>query len=136
MSYKINDNCIGCTLCSKNCPVDAIDGVLKEKHIINSKRCVECGVCGNVCPKSAVEDSQSQTVNKVPKKEWKKPIINAEKCTACGMCVDICGFNCLAISYPKFQGDFNVNAELVKEDKCVYCKMCDKICPINAIKCE
>ncbi len=133
MAYKINDNCIGCTLCAKNCPVDAISGELKEKHTINEKRCVNCGVCGNVCPKEAVINNYDNIAVKVAKKDWELPEINQDRCTACAMCVDICGFNCLAISYPKENGDTDLFAEIVDEKKCVSCNMCEDICPVKAI---
>ncbi len=133
MSYKIIENCIGCTMCAKNCPVDAINGTLKEKHVINEKRCVECGVCGNVCPKEAVTNAQGEVCVKVPKDKWKKPVVNEERCTACAMCVDVCGVNCLSISYPKYPGDFNLFAEMTKPDACVSCSMCKDICPVKAI---
>ncbi len=133
MSYEITDNCIGCTICAKNCPVDAINGNIKEKHVINIKRCVECGVCGNVCPKSAVLTSTGEIAIKKQKKDWKKPIIKKEECSACSMCVDICAFNSLAISYPKYVGDYRLYAELVNEKSCVSCSMCENICPLNAI---
>lgn len=133
MAYKINDNCVGCTICAKNCPVDAINGELKNKHNINSKRCVECSVCANVCPKSAIENKNGETIEKIKKTDWKKPVIDEQKCSACGLCVDVCGFNCLKISYPKFQGDFKVFAKLEDEKKCVDCRMCASVCPLKAI---
>ncbi len=134
MSYKITSDCIGCTLCAKSCPVQAITGNTKEIHSINEKRCVNCGVCGTVCSKSAVVDERGNICKKVPKTDWLLPVVSKEKCTACGMCVDICGFDCLSISYPKFQGDFKVFAELIDEKKCVNCKMCANICPVKAIR--
>ncbi|MFW6382257.1 MAG: 4Fe-4S binding protein, partial [Bacillota bacterium] len=31
------------------CPVDAISGELKEKHVIDQDKCIKCGICYNVC---------------------------------------------------------------------------------------
>ncbi len=136
MAYKINENCNGCTLCARNCPVDAINGVVKEKHEIIEKRCVECGVCGNVCAQGAITDSRGVVCVKLPKEQWKKPVVNEERCTACAMCVDVCGANCLSISYPKFKGDFDLFSELTNPKACVSCAMCKDICPVKAITME
>ena len=50
LSYKIEDNCIGCGTCKRNCPVGCISGKVKEKHIIDQEKCIKCGTCYNVCP--------------------------------------------------------------------------------------
>jgi len=55
ISYSINENCTGCTLCSKHCPVDAIIGTVKEIHEIDMEKCIRCGVCYEVCKFDAVE---------------------------------------------------------------------------------
>ena len=73
MAYSITDLCIGCTICSKNCPVNAIEGSLKQLHKINTKRCVSCGVCANVCPKAAILDDEAKVAVKLPKEKWKSP---------------------------------------------------------------
>ncbi len=52
--YFITDKCIGCTKCARNCPVDCIDGKVKELHIINQPSCIKCGACATVCPVDAV----------------------------------------------------------------------------------
>jgi NADH:ubiquinone oxidoreductase subunit F (NADH-binding)/Pyruvate/2-oxoacid:ferredoxin oxidoreductase delta subunit len=53
--YRVNDDCIGCTLCSQHCPADAIEFRPYEKHEIKDDNCVRCGTCRNICPADAVE---------------------------------------------------------------------------------
>ena len=42
--------CIGCTLCIKVCPTDAILGSNKVMHTIIEPYCTGCGLCVPVCP--------------------------------------------------------------------------------------
>ena len=42
--------CVGCLICKKNCPVDAISGERKKVHTINQELCTKCGTCLDVCP--------------------------------------------------------------------------------------
>lgn len=55
IKYQITENCKGCTLCAKKCPVDAITGVVKGKHIIDQEKCIKCGKCEESCKFDAVE---------------------------------------------------------------------------------
>ncbi|WP_099206147.1 NADH-quinone oxidoreductase subunit NuoF [Scatolibacter rhodanostii] len=52
--YIMVDKCIGCTLCARNCPVDAIAGSVKKPHEIDKDKCIKCGVCMDKCKFSAV----------------------------------------------------------------------------------
>lgn len=133
MAYFITEDCGGCTLCARNCPVQAIEGVLKERHTINPKRCVNCGVCANVCTRAAVLNDKGEVAVKIPKAEWKKPVIDSELCSACAICVSACGKDCLKISLPKFKGDIKVFAYLENEKQCVSCGLCEAFCPLHAI---
>ena len=44
------DWCIGCTLCIKACPVDAIVGANKKMHTVIEADCTGCELCIPVCP--------------------------------------------------------------------------------------
>ncbi|MFQ8603223.1 MAG: NADH-ubiquinone oxidoreductase-F iron-sulfur binding region domain-containing protein [Anaerovoracaceae bacterium] len=55
ITYSITDDCKGCTLCAKHCPVDAISGKVKEKHVIDTEKCIKCGKCLDTCKFGAIE---------------------------------------------------------------------------------
>lgn len=54
LQFFITDKCIGCTKCSRSCPVSAISGKVKERHSIDTETCIKCGSCMDVCPVGAI----------------------------------------------------------------------------------
>lgn len=55
LTYRIDPElCIGCTLCARNCPADAIIGERKNPHFIDTSKCIKCGACKERCKFNAI----------------------------------------------------------------------------------
>ncbi len=52
--YVITDKCIGCSACSRQCPVGAISGQIKSKFNIDQAKCIKCGKCCETCRFGAI----------------------------------------------------------------------------------
>ncbi len=50
----IPELCKGCTKCARNCPVNAIEGTVKQPHVIDTAKCIKCGACVDNCPFKAI----------------------------------------------------------------------------------
>ncbi len=53
--YVINPEfCKGCSKCARNCPVNAISGVVKQPYSIDASKCIKCGACKDNCAFDAI----------------------------------------------------------------------------------
>ena len=79
IAYYIEpEKCVGCLLCLKNCPVDAISGERKKVHVIDHELCIKCGACFDICPPKVMAVSKytgrkkDRMIKKVSRQRIKK----------------------------------------------------------------
>ncbi len=134
MSYQITESCTGCTVCARNCPVEAITGERKQLHVIDSRLCIECGAGGRVCAFNAVLDETGTLATRVKKENWLKPNWNYSLCVACVICVTTCPTGSIALA-----GLAGKNSALPRQphlevpETCIGCSLCAEACPTDAI---
>lgn len=55
VAYIHENTCNGCGKCKRQCPVDAISGVLKQPHMVDPEECIGCDDCIKSCPQNCIE---------------------------------------------------------------------------------
>lgn len=135
MSFFINSECIGCTICAKKCPVFCIDGEVKDLHVIDPGICIDCGVCASYCPVDCIHGVDGDIHRKIDAKKRPIAVVAEENCTGCEWCVDVCPFDCLemvpirgAPSEANLLSQMGKIAANVREKDCVGCKLCEEVC--------
>ncbi len=52
------DKCKGCGKCRRGCPMEAIEGEVRQPHVIDPAKCVNCNACVSNCPFGAIGSAQ------------------------------------------------------------------------------
>jgi electron transport complex protein RnfB len=69
--------CIGCTLCIKACPVDAILGTSKRMHTVIQDECTGCELCVAPCPVDCIQMIELEEMACLnPDSLWGKSFLN------------------------------------------------------------
>jgi len=108
--------CIGCAICAKKCPVDAIT-MVDKLAIIDHDKCINCGICATSCPTKAIEDQLAG--------KRKKAVIIDEKCIGCTICARKCPVGAIEGKVKELH--------VIDKDKCIGCEICVVKCPKDAI---
>ena len=105
------DWCIGCTLCIKVCPTDAIVGLNKRMHTVIEPYCTGCELCIPVCPVDCIHPRKDEAEFASTRMLY----IHPEECIDCGACVPACPVGAIYApeNIPDGQSDFiAINASL------------------------
>lgn len=143
------DDCIGCGMCFRACPVEAISpgpsgvilkGLEKTPHMVLSPdTCTLCGICAEVCLFNAIDvEIEGKNIKDLPdysryRKGYK---FDQKKCKPkdgelCKDCEEACPRDAI-----KAKLDGKKNTIERNEKLCIYCSNCEVACPQDAIKVE
>lgn len=118
--------CIGCTLCIRACPFDAIIGASQQSHAVMSQLCTGCKLCIEPCP---VDCIQMQENRELPGLTPEPPEYGKHQpCIKCDQCAPACPSGLMPDNlYEALKAN---KPHLAKSlEQCALCGECDKVCP-------
>lgn len=146
------DHCIGCDLCAKACPQEALvlnSPVTKDGRLIKQgtadfdrHKCTFCGVCVVLCPSNAIEIETNgrKSIGVVESKVFPTLIreieVDVSKCgIECNcLCQDSCPPKAIKVVLKEKAKSMGIEQVNINRDLCVFCGKCESACPKGAIK--
>ncbi len=146
-----NTRCIGCGLCIRACPFQALSlGPLREivdgsveapKIVVDETRCCVCPICSAVCMFNAISfEMQNRSISFPRLRGYIE--LDTTKCHLCYICSKVCPVDAISIriSIPKkdqlvryLTNEVWARGSIrIDESKCVFCGLCEALC--DAIK--
>ncbi|MCZ6501823.1 MAG: electron transport complex subunit RsxB [Gammaproteobacteria bacterium] len=116
--------CIGCTLCIKACPVDAIIGAQQMMHTIIFEECTGCELCVAPCPVDCIDMISLE----VHEKTEPVHLADSQPCIHCGICMEVCPQDLAPQQLLLFKNSPTL-AESLRLQDCIECGLCDRVCP-------
>ncbi len=116
-------DCIGCTLCIKACPVDAIIGSQNLMHTVIEAECTGCELCIAPCPVDCIDLIEVPSASAYATRPESK-----EACIFCGDCVAACP-KALAPQHLFLAFDQGERSAQLGLSDCIECTLCDQVCP-------
>ena len=118
------EECIGCFLCVRACPVDAIIGAPGYLHTVIEQECTGCELCVPVCPVDCID------LTRTAPREGALTARAGQPCIGCNRCEPVCPAQLAPreLLWLSTAGKWDAAAGLGLE-RCIECRLCDRVCP-------
>ncbi|MEZ5557171.1 MAG: RnfABCDGE type electron transport complex subunit B [Pseudomonadales bacterium] len=130
--------CIGCYLCVKACPVDAIVGAPQLMHTVLADECTGCELCLAPCPVDCIElidvppPPAARPLRIVARPRNREPAAPEQPCIRCGACVPVCPEQLTPQELYWYCRDQAWDAAAARGlASCIECGLCNQACPSN-----